>query len=122
MFASPTDTLSQGALDGLAARHRSLLNNIANAETPGFQPQDVPFEAQLSAMRDSLAQSGGSSTPAPLNLAETADPTAGSPAQGVRLDDQVLRLEENTLSYQALIQAARTREQILRDSITGGSN
>ena len=35
------------ALDGLAARHRVLSANVANAQTPGYQRSDVVFEDQL---------------------------------------------------------------------------
>lgn len=45
IFQTPTDVVTRGALDGLAARHRAYVNNIANVDTPGFTPGDVPFEA-----------------------------------------------------------------------------
>ena len=35
------------ALEGLAARHRAISANIANANTPDYQPTDVQFEGQL---------------------------------------------------------------------------
>ena len=55
LFLTKTDVVISGALDGLAARHRVYANNIANLETPGFQPSEVPFETQLRRMRDEMA-------------------------------------------------------------------
>lgn len=35
------------AMDGLAARHKALTANIANANTPGYKRVDVSFEGKL---------------------------------------------------------------------------
>ena len=37
----------QKGLDGTAAQQRAIASNIANLETPGYQPQVVSFEADL---------------------------------------------------------------------------
>lgn len=37
----------QTAIDGYAARHKSIVNNIANVDTPGYQRIEVSFEADL---------------------------------------------------------------------------
>lgn len=39
---------------------------------------------------------------------------------GVQIDEQAMRLEENTLAYQALTQTARMRNELLRSVITEG--
>lgn len=36
-----------GALRGTLARHRALTQNLANADTPGYQRVDVAFETSL---------------------------------------------------------------------------
>lgn len=41
------------ALDGLAARHKVISSNIANAETPGFKRSDVSFGEQLNKIMNS---------------------------------------------------------------------
>lgn len=43
-----SDILAQ-ALDGLAARQRVTAHNLANVDTPGYQSQEVHFEAALQA-------------------------------------------------------------------------
>jgi flagellar basal-body rod protein FlgB len=123
MFSTPTDVVVRGALDGLAARHRVYANNLANVETPGFQPADVPFEAELRRVRDTLYRNpAGEPQPARARLTPVpTDQGAGRPdANGVQTDEQMIRLAENTLSYEALAQAARMRGELLRSVISEG--
>lgn len=123
LFLTKTDVVVQGGLDGLAARHRAYANNIANIETPGFQPAEVPFEAQLRRLRDQMADN-----PALVGRAQilALDPVPDNQAadrvdgNGVQADRQVTLLAESTLTYEALSQAARLREGLLRSAITEG--
>ena len=39
-----------GALDALVQRQLAITDNIANADTPGFQAKDVEFQAHLDAL------------------------------------------------------------------------
>lgn len=122
MLGTRTDIVVGKALDGMATRHRVYVNNIANVETPQFTPSDVPFEAELRRLRDSMAFD---------SLADTTEAKEFVPSElkqgqmvgrkdenGVAIDDQVVRLEENQLSYEALLQAARLRHDIMHSSIT----
>lgn len=120
---SVTDVVVSDALDGMAARHRAYVNNLANMETPGFEPSDVPFETQLRKVRDEMVQHGGDTSRAePLTLTpvQSAPPTdpAGAPADTV--DQQVMKMEENTLAYAALTQAEHSRISILHSVISEG--
>lgn len=126
-MSSPFDTRTglvvRGALDGLAARHRALVHNIANVETPGFQPQDVPFEAELRRMRDELAYRPAAAAPQRLQLRSVQSPAADSgrgDGNGVSIDREVVRLTENTATYEALVQAARMRGELLKSAINEG--
>ncbi len=121
MFDNRTDVVVRGALDGLSARHRAYANNVANAETPGFIPGEVPFEEQLRKIRDSLAGTApDASAASPLTLeAVPNDQDAGrADGNGVQIDTQVMKIEENRLVYEALTQAARLRHEILHSAIT----
>jgi len=117
LFLTPTDVVVKGALNGLAVRHRVYLNNIANIETPGFQPSEVPFEAELRSMRGRLAEQPAAIERMSLPSLEVI-PGEGVPGRmdgnGVQADRQLLRLTENTMTYEALIQAARMRGEILK--------
>jgi len=123
LFLTQTDIVIRGALDGLAARHRAYANNIANIETPGFQPSEVPFETQLRRLRDQMVEN-----PATVGSAQilALDPVPDSQAadrvdgNGVQADRQVTLLAESTLTYEALSQAARLHDSLLRSAITEG--
>lgn len=124
MFETRTGFLVHKALDGLAQRHRVFANNLANVETPGFTPSDLPFEAELRKVRDALdsAPDGGSADAAMASYAPTVQAdaqTAGrGDGNGVAIDDQVVRMEEDQLNYQALLQVARLQHEILHSAIT----
>jgi flagellar basal-body rod protein FlgB len=123
LFLTRTDVVIRGGLDGLAARHRAYAENIANIETPGFQPREVPFETQLRKLRDEMAQNPSSvGHVASLALEPVEDDQGANrvDGNGVQADLQVTRLAESTLSYEALAQAARMREGILRSVVTEG--
>lgn len=124
LFQTKTGAVVRGALDGLAARHRVYANNIANLETPGFQPSDLPFEEQLRAIRDELSGGGPqalSSAP-PLSLEPQVEKSATlrPDGNGVDIDREVVRLAENSMGYEAVAQAARMRGEILRTALTEG--
>lgn len=131
VFETRTGVVARGALDGLASRHRVFANNIANLETPGFQPGDVPFEAHLRKVRDDLlSQPNASSVPSIGSVAKTLarafevvpdDQASGrEDLNGVQADRQMIRLEENTLTYEALAQATRMRAGLMRNVLTEG--
>ena len=42
-----TNIVLQAALEGYSARHRAVVHNIANVDTPGFQRIEVDFEERL---------------------------------------------------------------------------
>ena len=123
LFLTRTDVVIRGGLDGLAARHRAYANNIANVETPGFQPSEVPFETELRRLRDEIAdqpariQSRRAPRPVEVQDNQGAERLDGN---GVQPDRQVVKLAENTLTYEALSQATRMRGELLRSVITEG--
>jgi flagellar basal-body rod protein FlgB len=123
LFQSKTDIVMKGALDGLAARHKAFVQNIANAETPGYQPGDVHFEDQLRRIRDGLdGRVIGLQQVPQLKLAETLEDQSADRQDdnGVQIDTQVVRLEENTMTYEALSQATAIRGEMLRSAINEG--
>lgn len=118
LFETRAGAIARGALDGLAARHRAIAQNIANVETPGYTPVDVSFEDELRQLRD-----GG---PAPQNGRLQLTSVSMQPqvdridGNGVSLDQEVIRLTENTLTYEAVAQAARLRGELLKSAINEG--
>ncbi|MCE9581660.1 MAG: flagellar basal body rod protein FlgB [Planctomycetes bacterium] len=75
------DLTSAGAIPAMEAslhyawkRHEVILNNIANASTPGFQAQDLPVADFQAAMQKALGQ-GQRRPPVVLGDLSAASPT-----------------------------------------------
>src|ERR1700679_1447904 len=74
----PTQITLMRAISGATLRNTVLSNNIANADTPGFQPSDVDFHATLAnALEDEPEQVAGV-TFAPEELSTGAHPADGT--------------------------------------------
>ena len=124
---SGTDAYLQAALSGLAARQRTIANNVANVDTPGFKASEVNFEALLN---QAVSRAGSGSNPGtPVNQsaldAQMRTPTlidsTSTRADGnnVDIDQQMELLSEANLNYSALTQVMSTRLGILRGVIKG---
>jgi flagellar basal-body rod protein FlgB len=116
LFDATSRTLEQ-AIAGAALRQETLAANLANANTPGYVRKDVDFQATL---RDAQldADSG------PQNVAFEVGPDGAGAVRadgnGVDVDAEGARLAQNGLLYQALVSAARTRNDIARSAMGMG--
>jgi len=109
------------AIEGAGARHEALANNLANANTPGYQRVDVDFHTALSAALGSGGDRRGAVVGA--SIGAQADRTAIMRADGssVDIDAESAKLAANALEQQAAVQVARTRTAILQAAMgTGG--
>jgi flagellar basal-body rod protein FlgB len=123
LFVNLTGEVAGKALDGLAARQRALTNNIANVETPGFQPSDVPFEAELKAARDRAQADPIRFTgdlPLSLSTETQQSESVRADGNGVNIDREVVKLSENALTYESVARAMRMRGELLRTAISEG--
>ena len=94
---------------GAWQRQTALTNNIANAETPGYKPQEVSFESALQG-----AMSTGES-PEEVQFQTVTEPVeAGPNGSSVSIDEESAKLAENGLDYQALTQVVGARNDIMR--------
>src|ERR1700752_3840967 len=97
----PTQLALEAAMRGAEMRQTLLTNNLANASTPGFKPQDVNFQGALA----SAMQSG--SSPDSVTFAPYTSSGVLSPdGNGVNADQQSAQLAENGLLYQSFTQIA----------------
>jgi flagellar basal-body rod protein FlgB len=107
-----TQQLLEAASRGSWLRETALTNNIANADTPNYQPQQVNFESELQS---------AVSTGEPLEELEfQAEPVtgeAGPNGSAVSVDQESAKLAENGLDYQALTDVMNTRNGIMRSAI-----
>jgi flagellar basal-body rod protein FlgB len=107
-----TQQLLEAAMRGSWQRQTTLTNNIANADTPGFQPKEVNFEAELQS-----AMSGGEDLSQIQFQSEPQPSEIGPNGTGVSVDQESAKLAENGLDYQALTQVLGARNNIMSAAI-----
>jgi flagellar basal-body rod protein FlgB len=127
----PTLGVLERSLDVRLARHEVLAGNLANADTPGFQPRDVDFaKAMARASAPAEVEAGAREIPlgvagtgagsgagrgrggAPLVRAEGS--AAGLDGNGVDVDRTLASVAENALQYGAATRAVGKKLAILR--------
>ncbi|HLH65875.1 MAG TPA: hypothetical protein VKV27_09235 [Solirubrobacteraceae bacterium] len=109
-----TQLALESAMSGSALRQTLLTNDLANADTPGFQPQDVNFQGTLqSAMAAGQSPSSVQYTPYTVPGVVSAD------GNGVNAEQTSAELASNGLLYEELTAVAAQREQILLYAIGG---
>lgn len=111
------------ALDGSAARHRALAENIANVDTPGFQRREVAFHEQLQA---AFRHAGDSETILAglerVRPEEILDRTRSARADGnsVSIETEMGELAKNTLEYETDVQLLMGKLRMLQTAISEG--
>jgi flagellar basal-body rod protein FlgB len=91
-----------------------LANNLANAETPGFQRSDVDFHSTLAqALKtgDSTAIESTSFTP------QVDRQTLRADGNGVDIDVESADMAKNGLEYDALLSVEKARTTILKTAM-----
>jgi len=112
-------TLSR-ALDGYAARHKTIANNIANAETPGYKRSEVHFEEDLKAAFNTSGSSSAKKKIAEVNpeVELDTDSPARPDGNNVNIDKEVADLAKNSLSYKAATTLLELKGNTLKYVIT----
>jgi flagellar basal-body rod protein FlgB len=138
IFNSTVDLLGKSV--DLRAKNQNLIAaNIANAETPNYVPKTLAFEQELQgALKD--RQSGQLPSPAPHarhipvrgagrgggvqsvsgQIVETPAKTPGRDGNAVELEDEMGRLAENQIMFNASVQMLNKKFEGLRTAIKGG--
>ncbi len=124
MFGSMMQGLGQ-ALDLYEARHRLLVENVANAETPGYRARDLDFSAALERAfegEDGSGSSAGGSADAAVQAQPVIDATATVKLDGnsVDVDTEMARMSQNAEKILALSQIVARKFAGLRSAITDG--
>ena len=112
-----TQQALESAMSGSMLRQTLLTNNLANVDTPGYQPEDLNFQSTL----QSAIQSGqplGSVTYQPYSTAQSVGPDGN----GVSPEQQQAALSSNGLLYETLTQVAAQRESILENAMGMGQS
>jgi flagellar basal-body rod protein FlgB len=117
------DRYIKAALSGLAARQRTIANNVANVDTPNFKASEVRFEDTLR-----TALSRGNSKIAPSDAALQAGvkrttmmeaTSSRGDGNNVDIEREMEMLAEANLMYSALTQTMSSRIGIMRSVING---
>jgi len=137
IFDATLQTLER-ALDVRLARQGVLAGNVANADTPGYQPRELDFaaamasagtgagsrptvEGTLRAGDVALAAAGSLAPNAPEEfVAEVPGAAAGIDGNAVDLDRTLVAVSENALQYGASARAAGKKLAILRYAASDG--
>ncbi len=135
LFDATLRTLEH-ALDVRLQRQNVIAGNLANVDTPGYQPKDLPFDRALAqaraADRPDAPTADAPAHPAHLSVegptqapATSVEPTpdadmAGLDGNGVDLDKTMVELSRNGLLYGAAARTASKKLSILRYVATDG--
>ncbi|GAA0256875.1 flagellar basal body rod protein FlgB [Rhodanobacter caeni] len=121
------------ALDLWQNRTEVLANNLANADTPGFQARDIDFRKVLAAASDSAGGAGSLAlqAPTPGQIGAGSSTAAGTPLSwrtptqpsmdGNTVDEQVEQaaFAANGVHYQASLSFITAQIRMLRTAIEG---
>ena len=112
-----TDLNLQAAIRGSGLRQTALAQNLANANTPGYQRKDVDFE---SALQSALADGQNLDQ---LQFGVQTDASAPMQPDGnsVDVDSESAKLAENGLDYETLVTVAKARLEILQSAMGAAS-
>ena len=130
LVTDTTNQAIQGALDLRFRRQEMLSSNLANLDTPNYQPKDLEFEGALKKIRrnqnDHVAiqktDSDHRGTGNPLYngddaVVERPDVLNSVDGNGVDLDREMARFADNSMRYSATVEMMRRRVGIMNYSI-----
>jgi len=133
LFKGTISTLSR-SLDLRARKHETILNNVANADTPNYKPFKVNVEEALQssppAQSSTLQRTDDQHLPGQQPSEESsANVEVGSDnpllfrgdQNGVDIDAEMTALAKNSLLYKASTQIVKSKFGGLKKAITGGN-
>ncbi|MGQ9512511.1 MAG: flagellar basal body rod protein FlgB [Thermodesulfitimonas sp.] len=131
IFNDPVKVALAKTLDAAALRQRVIADNIANADTPGFKKGTVEFEAALRqavggeplALKTTDPRHIGSSSLSsvtPQVKRVTTTTTQRTDGNNVDIEEEMVNLVTNNLTYQAAVRFISGKFSSLRYVISGG--
>lgn len=135
IFSNTVNLLGQ-SIDLRAKNQNLIVSNIANAETPNFIPKSLAFEQELQgALKNGQSGQRPSSLPHPRHIPirgggsslqsvsgqviETPAKTPGKDGNAVELEDEMGRMAENQIMFNASVQLLSKQFADLRTAIKG---
>ncbi len=121
-FTDIASTTLSKTLDAEATRQKTIANNIANVETPGYKRQYVSFEEELRLVLE--RKNGHGVREGLMGLAPNVctDNTSASRPDGnnVNIDTEIADLAKASLKYRAAATLLENKIGMLRSAIMEG--
>jgi flagellar basal-body rod protein FlgB len=116
-----TIDLIQRSLDLRTSRHQVLSHNIANSSTPDYSPKEIPFQKILERSSDQSSMVRLITTHAGhLSGGIESSVQTETLAREVSLDEEMAKLAENNLRFQAGVQALVKKLEALKITLIEG--
>jgi len=128
----PMDLLQKG-LSAAWTRNAVIRNNIANVETPNFKASDVEFETLMARAIEGTGFVGTKTHPRHIDIGGTSDIFSVAPRiverknlsmrmdeNNVDIEDENVKLAQNSLYYNTLLEKMNSEIRRLRMAITEG--
>lgn len=124
LLSDVTSRALAAALEGSAARHRAIAQNLANLDTPGFIRSDLDFEESLAVALERARQAPHRAfdlfASLPLRPQQDRSSPARADGNNVDVDREMVLLSRNALRYNAVGEALAARIRLLRAAIQEG--
>lgn len=125
-------------MDFLGARQSVIAQNVANADTPGYKPRDIPEEAFARQLARDLGGNGSGpvalATTAPghqagtakrdssRELSERANGYEATPSgNAVVVEEEMTRLADNQMDYETITSIYRKQVAMIKTALRGPS-
>ncbi|NQU06883.1 MAG: flagellar basal body rod protein FlgB [Calditrichaeota bacterium] len=115
LFGATEIPLLKLGLDAYALRQRAISDNIANAETYGYNRKEVKFEDKLQKMRES----GLESDKIDPTLVVDNHPSDVNDISNVDIDREMADMAKNQLQFNAAARMSFMLFEMLKTSIKG---
>ncbi|MBK9576695.1 MAG: flagellar basal body rod protein FlgB [Fibrobacterota bacterium] len=119
------------SLDASMLRQKSIANNIANINTPGYKRIEVQFESELRKALDPNRLQGARTDNGHMDIGKPnlhslhpeayrpTDPTLPGQINNVDIDMEMAKLAENQILYNSGVKFLNDRIQTIRSAIMG---
>lgn len=131
IFGKTKIPLLQKSLEAYSMRQKSIADNIANVNTPGFKRSEVAFEKELKKSLEEKGVKGRLEHPKHIPVGRMdisqlkpkyevpRDPSLPSGVNNVDIDKEMVNLAKNQINYQAAAQMMTRQFNSLRAAIRG---
>ena len=117
LFDNPTTGLVARVLDIVATNHNMIANNIANVNTPDYKASRIDFETVLARVEEVVSSDNLKTED--LSSVNMDAPSSVRYEEGTMLDNEMVKMAENAMKYQALIGARNELSSLLSMAIKG---